>query len=53
MGSDLLADAGVACKNVCILCDSQFRWIGVANFKHTAPLCKDSTILFILRTALR
>lgn len=51
-GSDLLADAGVACKNICILCDSQFRWIGVTDFEHATPLCKDGSILFILRAAL-
>lgn len=52
-GSNLLADTGVARKNVCILCDGQFGWIGVADFKHTAPLRKVGSILFILGTAIR
>lgn len=52
-GSNLLADTGVACKNVCVLCDGQFGWIGVADFEHTAPLCKAGSVLFILGAALR
>lgn len=52
-GSNLLADTGVARKNVCILCDGQFGWISVADFEHTAPLCKAGSVLFILGAALR
>lgn len=49
---DLLADTRIACKNICIFCDSQIGWIGVTDFKDTAPLCKDCSILFILHAAL-
>lgn len=52
LGSDLLADTGVACKNISIFIDRQFRWIGVTDFEHAAPLCKGGSILFVLRTAL-
>lgn len=52
VGPDLLADTGVACKNIRILCDSKFGWIGVTDFEHTAPLCEDGSILFVLGTAL-
>lgn len=53
LGPNLLADARVACKNIRIFCDSQFRWIGVTDLEDTAPLCKGGSVLFILRTALR
>lgn len=52
LSPDLLTDTGVTCQNICIFCDSQFRWIGVTDLQHTAPLCKDCSILFILCTAL-
>ena len=52
LGSDLLADTAVACKDICVLCDCQFRWIGVTDFEHAAPLCKDGPVFFILGTAL-
>lgn len=52
LSPDLLADTRVACKNISIFCDSQSGWIGLTDFEHAAPLCKDGSILFILCAAL-
>lgn len=52
LSADLLADTRVACENIRIFSDSQFWWIDITDFEHTAPLCKDGAILFVLRTPL-
>lgn len=51
-GSNLLTDAAVTCKNIRVGHDGQSRGVGVADFKHAAPLCKGSAVLFILRATL-
>lgn len=52
-GSNLLADAAVARKNVGILRDGQLGRVGVADFEHAAPLCKAGSVLLVLGAAFR
>lgn len=50
-GSNLLADAAVARKDVGVLRDGQFGRVGVTDFEHAAPLCKAGSVLLILGAA--
>lgn len=49
----LLTNTWIACQDIGIFFNRQFRRICVTDLKDTTPLCKVCPVLFILSTALR